>query len=93
MGIVLIEAHRVPRRSPKVVLLDFLKVVGSLSVSVLDVSSQEFPGGGLTITVLLAESHAAFHSWPEDEHFVAELATCGDPADLSKFYDGIVSSM
>ncbi|MBC8104145.1 MAG: adenosylmethionine decarboxylase [Cytophagales bacterium] len=39
-----------------------------------------FPGGGLTGFLPLAESHIAFHSYPEIGYLAADVFTCGaDP--------------
>jgi S-adenosylmethionine decarboxylase len=37
-----------------------------------------FPGGGLTGFLPLAESHIAFHSYPEYGYLAADVFTCGD---------------
>ena len=44
-----------------------------------------FPTGDMTGLVLLAESHAAIHTWPEEGYAWCELATCGDPKDCDLF--------
>lgn len=53
--------------------------------TILNSIKHDFPGGGLTGLVLLAESHAAIHTWPEYGVAWVELATCGDPAALDEF--------
>jgi len=37
-----------------------------------------FPGGGLTGAVLLAESHIAFHTYPEHGYCALDIFSCGD---------------
>lgn len=61
---------------------DFLECIGKLSVTVLSTAKHDFPGGGLTGIVLIAESHLAIHTWPEDNYMWIELATCGNPIDF-----------
>ncbi|MEI6297204.1 MAG: adenosylmethionine decarboxylase [bacterium] len=54
-------------------------VVGSLC--------QEFPGGGLSIALLLSESHLSFHSFPaesENQYCACDIFTCGDRCDPAK---------
>lgn len=65
----------------------FLELVNALSVKVLKTQHHMFPGGGLTGTVIIAESHAAIHTWPERGYAWLELVTCGDKKDLEKFKD------
>ena len=54
-------------------------------LTVLSSIMHQFPGGGFTGIVLLGESHAAIHTWPELGKAWIELATCGDPAALDMF--------
>lgn len=37
-----------------------------------------FENGGMSSTVLLKESHAAIHTWPETNFVTFELFTCGE---------------
>jgi S-adenosylmethionine decarboxylase len=37
-----------------------------------------FPGHGLTMTILLSESHASIHTYPEHGKCFVDLFTCGD---------------
>jgi S-adenosylmethionine decarboxylase len=39
------------------------------------------PGGGVTGFVVLAESHIAFHSYPERGYLAVDIFTCGPHAD------------
>jgi S-adenosylmethionine decarboxylase len=39
------------------------------------------PGGGVTGFVVLAESHIAFHSYPERRYLAVDIFTCGPHAD------------
>jgi S-adenosylmethionine/arginine decarboxylase-like enzyme len=69
----------------------FVELVNrELSVLVLGTIKHDFPGGGLTGLVMLAESHAAIHTWPEEGRVWCELATCGDPEDCTKFRAAIL---
>jgi len=63
----------------------FLEAVNRLSVTVMGTCHHSFPGSGFSGLVLLGESHAAIHTWPEDGTAWVELATCGDAADLAAF--------
>lgn len=37
-----------------------------------------FDNGGMSATVILQESHAAIHTWPEGNFVTFELFTCGE---------------
>lgn len=71
---------------PVAVWHGFLESLNHLpGVTVLATCKHEFPGGGLSGLVIIGESHAAIHTWPELGRAWVELATCGDPAALTLF--------
>lgn len=47
----------------------------------------KFEPQGITGVVLLAESHIAFHSWPEYDYVAIDIFTCGDRAIPEKALD------
>ena len=51
----------------------------------IDWQAHMFPGGGITVLVVLAESHAALHTWPEHGLAWVDIATCGDPTSVDAF--------
>jgi S-adenosylmethionine decarboxylase len=44
---------------------------------VLDSSHVVFPNGAVTLVLILAESHLAIHTWPEDDRIAIDLFSCG----------------
>src|SRR5579875_3348146 len=44
---------------------------------VLETSRVTFPNGAITLVLILAESHLAVHTWPEDELIAIDLFSCG----------------
>jgi S-adenosylmethionine decarboxylase len=44
---------------------------------VLDTSHVIFPNGAVTLVLILAESHLAIHTWPEENLVAVDLFTCG----------------
>lgn len=49
------------------------------NVNLLELYSYKFPGlGGVSVIALIAESHVAFHSWPEDGFAIIDILTCGE---------------
>ncbi len=64
----------------------FIECVNGLpGITVINSISHTFPGGGFTGLILLGESHAAIHTWPEHGRAWVELATCGDARALKIF--------
>ena len=45
--------------------------------TVLDSSHVIFPNGAVTLVLILAESHLAIHTWPEDNLIAIDLFSCG----------------
>ncbi len=50
-----------------------LTVVGELA--------HEFPGGGFTLAILLAESHVTLHTWPELASATMDVFVCNHTQD------------
>ncbi len=44
---------------------------------VLDASHVIFPNGAVTLVLILAESHLAIHTWPEEDRIAIDLFSCG----------------
>jgi S-adenosylmethionine decarboxylase len=44
---------------------------------VLDTSHVVFPNGAVTLVLILAESHLAIHTWPEDNMIAVDVFSCG----------------
>jgi S-adenosylmethionine decarboxylase len=44
---------------------------------VLSDSHVVFPNGALTLVLILAESHLAIHTWPEEDLIAIDLFSCG----------------
>jgi S-adenosylmethionine decarboxylase len=44
---------------------------------VLSTSQAVFPNGAVTLVLILAESHLAIHTWPEENLIAIDLFSCG----------------
>ncbi|HZC39268.1 MAG TPA: S-adenosylmethionine decarboxylase, partial [Streptosporangiaceae bacterium] len=40
-------------------------------------SHHVFPNGAVTLVLILAESHLAIHTWPEEHLIAVDLFSCG----------------
>lgn len=47
----------------------------------------KFPVQGITGVMLLAESHIAIHTWPEDNYIAVDIFTCGRTTNPHKALD------
>ncbi len=62
-----------------------ITAVESSGATVLKIAEHIFPSGGLTAVILLAESHASIHTYPENNSCFIDLFTCGHSCDATKF--------
>lgn len=57
----------------------FSHAIAASNATILGYISHKFDGeGGVTGLFLLAESHAAYHSYPEFQYIAVDIFTCGD---------------
>ena len=59
----------------KGVLVEAVKATGA---TILFADSHKFEPQGVTAWVILAESHATIHTYPEHAAWMADIFTCGD---------------
>ncbi|MEM3986166.1 MAG: adenosylmethionine decarboxylase [Candidatus Methanomethylicia archaeon] len=65
------------------------------NMTVWDVKSWKFGGekGGVSVIVLVIESHIAIHTWTEYSYATLDVYTCGDKSDPEKAFDYIASKL
>lgn len=67
------------------------KFCAKIDHTIVGEAKYKFEPYGLTITLLLAESHIAVHTWPEHGYVALDLFTCRDDElkdhDLNHIYD------
>jgi S-adenosylmethionine decarboxylase len=63
-------------------MLDAAKASGA---TVLNYLAHPFPPHGLTMVILLSESHASIHTYPEHGACFVDLFTCGEHCDANRF--------
>jgi S-adenosylmethionine decarboxylase len=62
--------------APEAVTATFISVLESAGATVVQALSHNFPGAGLTCVLILAESHAILHSWPETGTVNIDIFSC-----------------
>ena len=63
-----------------------IKAAQKAGAQVLDHCSYDFDGDGLTMVILLSESHASIHTYPEHKACFVDLFTCGNTCDNEQFH-------
>jgi S-adenosylmethionine decarboxylase len=61
------------------------EAIKASKASILQFAQHIFPENGLTVVVLLSESHASIHTYPEYDSCFIDLFTCGDKCDHTAF--------
>jgi S-adenosylmethionine decarboxylase proenzyme len=54
------------------------RAVDAMAATLLSLEVHEFSPQGLTAVAILAESHLALHSWPEEDYVAIDAFTCGE---------------
>jgi S-adenosylmethionine decarboxylase proenzyme len=70
------------QRALTAALRDAIEAAGA---TILNHCEQTFPNGGFTTIVLLAESHASVHTYPEHGSCFVDFFTCGRGCDPARF--------
>jgi S-adenosylmethionine decarboxylase proenzyme len=63
----------------------FLYAVDQCGATLLDSAEYIFEPDGMTMVVLLSESHASIHTYPEHNACFIDLFTCGTKCQAEKF--------
>lgn len=62
--------------APETVTAAFVHALKSAGATVVQAVSHNFPGAGLTCVLILAESHAILHTWPETGTVNIDIFSC-----------------
>ena len=65
-----------PALAPESVTATFVAALESAGATVVQALSHNFPGAGLTCVLILAESHAVLHTWPETGTVNIDIFSC-----------------
>lgn len=65
-----------PSMEPEVIAGVFVRALESAGATVVHALSHHFPGAGLTCVLILAESHAVIHTWPETGMANVDIFSC-----------------
>jgi len=63
-------------RTTDEVVAAFTSALERAGATVVQASSHSFPGAGLTSVLILAESHAVIHTWPETGTVNIDIFSC-----------------
>jgi S-adenosylmethionine decarboxylase proenzyme len=67
---------KISELSSPTVTADFVGALEGAGATVVQTLSHDFPDAGLTCVVILAESHAVLHTWPETGTVNIDIFSC-----------------
>jgi S-adenosylmethionine decarboxylase proenzyme len=76
-----------PVSDPLAVRKVLFEALGEARATVLDGMSHEFSPQGYSVAVLLAESHATVHTWPEHGFATVDYFSCAEDPRIEEFED------
>jgi len=62
--------------TPESITAAFVEALKSAGATVVQTMSHNFPGAGQTCVLILAESHAVLHTWPETGTVNIDIFSC-----------------
>ena len=62
--------------APEVISATFVAAMERAGASIVQAQSHAFPGAGLTCALILRESHAVLHTWPETGTVNIDIFSC-----------------
>jgi S-adenosylmethionine decarboxylase len=70
------DCRRLAALSPEAATAAFTSALTSAGATVVQATSHNFPGSGLTSVLILSESHAVLHTWPETGTVNIDIFSC-----------------
>jgi S-adenosylmethionine decarboxylase len=61
---------------PDAIIATFIDALERAGATVVQTASHAFPGAGLTSVLILSESHAVLHTWPETGTVNIDIFSC-----------------
>jgi S-adenosylmethionine decarboxylase len=72
----LLQCETLPTLEPDDIIATFVAALERAGATVVQTLSHAFPGAGLTSVVILRESHAVLHTWPETGTVNIDIFSC-----------------
>lgn len=72
------ECETLAALKPEDVTAAFVAAMARAGATIVQVASHAFPGAGLTSVLILRESHAVLHTWPETGTVNIDIFSCSD---------------
>ena len=70
-----------------------VQAAARLRATILDVFCHRFQPQGVTVAVIITESHLTVHTWPEYKYAAVDVFTCGDTSGFEEVSEFLSSQM
>jgi S-adenosylmethionine decarboxylase len=92
---LLIDAHgcKCDLNDAEDLLPAFRDAVNAIGATIVKEVVYKYEPQGITIVLLLAESHASIYTWPELDYAAIEIFLCNDKMDPHKFWEILEKSI
>jgi len=70
------ECEALSALAPEVIAATFVAAMERAGATIVQTLSHAFPGAGLTCALILRESHAVLHTWPETGTVNIDIFSC-----------------
>lgn len=75
--------------NPRLVMETLEQACEVARATVVERSGHHFSPYGVTVVLVIAESHLAIHTWPEYRYAAVDLFTCGNSVDTWKAFEHV----
>lgn len=70
-----------------------VEAAARLRATILDVFCHRFQPQGVTVAVIITESHLTVHTWPEYGYAAVDVFTCGDTSGFHEIQEYLTTSL
>lgn len=81
------ECETLASLTPEEIIATFARALEEAGAHVVEAVSHAFPGAGLTSVLILRESHAVLHTWPETGTVNVDIFSCSPRLQSLKVVD------
>lgn len=88
----LIECEALATLAPEAITAAFVSALRDAGATIVQAASHAFPGAGLTCILILSESHAVVHTWPETGTVNIDIFSCSSRLRSREAIEGLSRS-
>lgn len=75
--------------NPDLLMRSALQIAKDLNLTVVNTFIHKFKPHGLSLVIVISQSHIAIHTWPEYGYLHIDILTCSEHAQLTKLEEAL----